>query len=129
MKNIYETYQDIGLSSEVTSASPAELIQLLFEKTIQQINIIKNSIEINDLKMKYVAINKLSDIISYLRDCLHGEDEKTLHVVTVLDSFYELIQSKLLVVSFKNDIDSLNQIHNMLSQVSSAWKDSQLDEK
>lgn len=114
-------YSDIGISTEVMSASSHRLIQLLFEKCMQQMQLAKEYIKNNERVNRNDSIAKANDIIIYLRSCLNIENESTKQFSAQLDSTYLIIQKCLLNAMLKNDIEYLELATMMLTNIKSGW--------
>lgn len=121
MGNPQKIYSDIELTTEVMSASKHRLIQLLYEKCLQQMSFAKNAIIDKDVKRKHQTIAKASDIVNYLRVCLNFKDERARDLATLLDSNYVFVEKCLLKATLKNDVESLDQAHMIISTIKSGW--------
>ncbi len=120
MPKTLSAYTDIEASSEVMSASGYRLIQLLFEKFLQQINLAKTHLN-NDAKLeRNNCITKANDIITYLRSCLNF-DESTNEFSTQLNLTYVNVQRCLINATLKNDVEYLELASMMITNVKSGW--------
>jgi flagellar protein FliS len=121
MINSHQIYSDIEVNSDVTTASSHRLIQLLFNKCIEQIQFAKSSIVNKDVNKKYYSISKAVDIINYLRFCLNKEDTSADEMVNLLTGIYVFLESHLMQGSLKNDTEYLDQVINILTSIKSGW--------
>ena len=121
MTNSPSIYTDIELSTEIMSASDHRLIQLLFEKFLQHMQIAKMGIQNNERNSRNNAITKAYDIIVYLRSCLKFEDEEMKNFSEQLDSSYIMIQKCLLNATLKNDDEYLELASMMMTNIKSGW--------
>lgn len=121
MGNPQNLYSDIELTTEVMDASKHRLIQLLYEKCLQQISFAKNAIVDKDIKRRHQTIAKAGDIVHYLRTCLNFKDDQTKELSSLLDINYVFVEKCLLKATLKNDIEPLDQAHLVLSTIKSGW--------
>lgn len=121
MINSSEVYQDIGLSTDVMSASSHRLIQLLMDKCLYHIRNAKIFITQENISKKHFAISKAKDIVSYLRACLNVENADTQELTKLLDVVYAFIEKSLLNATLHNEVTYLEQSDQVLSTVKSGW--------
>lgn len=121
MKNLGQAYSDIGIESDVMSASSHRLIQLMLDKCMQHIELSRTHILANDIPRKCQSIAKALDITEYLRLCLNHTDEKTKQLSAMLDSLYGYLQKNLVQANMKNDVQCLDEAKKVLSQVKEGW--------
>lgn len=117
---ILSAYTDIEASTEVMSASGHRLIQLLFEKFLQQVNLAKTHVNNNARTERNACITRANDIITYLRSCLNFTDS-TQEFCNQLDSTYVVVQKCLLNATLKNDVEYLELASMMITNVKSGW--------
>lgn len=121
MSNANEAYSEIELSTDVLTASSHRLIQLMFEKCAQHIELSKTFILVNDIPKKCHSISKALDIIEYLRLCLNHQDEKASELSALLDSLYAYLQKNLVQANVNNDIQYLDEAKKILTELKTAW--------
>lgn len=121
MNTAFQTYNEIELSTDVMTASSHRLIQLLFNKCLQNMELAKIYIEKKDILKKCQSISKAMYIINYLRACLNFKDKTAYELSTLLDSIYKFIEKELLEANLRNDIDFLNRAINLLSTIKAGW--------
>lgn len=121
MNNPFQVYSDIELSSDIMTASNHRLIQLLFEKCLQQIQMAKMHIMNKDLKQKHQAISRAMDIVTYLRSILNVTDQHTQELAKLLDTVYEAVGKGLLYATLNDDVDYLDHAYKLLTTVKSGW--------
>lgn len=121
MNTSHELYNQIAMETEVMSASNHRLIQMLFEKSLQQIKLAIVSIETKQINKKYKSISNAMDVVHYLRFCLNKEDKSSQELTALLTSLYDFIESHLLKASLANDTESLNQAYKILALIKSGW--------
>ena len=113
-------YQQIGLSSDVTTADPHRLILLLFEGADAALNTASFCMKEGNIPGKGQAISKAISIINdgllaSLDVDAGGELGERLY------SLYEYMVDRLLWANLKNDEATLQEVRNLLGTIHSAW--------
>jgi|SRR5579883_702950 flagellar protein FliS len=121
MSNANDAYSEIEISTDVLTASSHRLIQLMFEKCAQHIELSKTYILVNDIPKKLHSISKAMDILEYLRMCLNHQDEKASELSSLLDSLYAYLQKNLVQANANNDIQCLDEAKKILTELKSGW--------
>lgn len=121
MKHQPKLYSDIELTSEVASASPHRLIQMLLDHALQQIRLAKMALNNKQAKEKFIYLNRARDICEYLRICLMANDQKSKDLVKLLTIIYSRCERNLVVAALKNDTSYLDDTHMMLSNIKEGW--------
>lgn len=121
MSNSYQSYHDVGVSTEVMSASSHQLIQLMFDKCLSHIDLARNYMLSHDALKKRQSITKALDIVEYLRMCLNHKDEKSQELSSLLDSLYVYMQRNLLKANLSDDMVSLEEARKVLDNIKSGW--------
>ena len=116
-----QAYANIGLETEVLSASPEQLITLLFKGAQAAIMKARLHMENGNIEGRGMAISKAIDIVdSGLKASVDlsagGELAKNL-VAT-----YELIIRNLLLANLNADLDKLALAERLLVDIASAWR-------
>lgn len=118
--NPLKAYQAVELDVKVQSASPHQLILLLFEGASQAIANARMGLESNDIPKKGLAISKAIDIIlNGLRVSLNMEDGGKLS--EDLYALYSYMASRLLHANLNNDLGALEEVSRLLGEIHSAW--------
>ncbi len=116
-----ELYNDIEISTEVMTASGHRLIQMLLDKTLQQIQVAKKFVVENNLEQRNQALKKVSDIVSYLRSCLNFNDPLAKDLSTLLDAVYVFVETSVLNATLKNEVVYLDQAYQVIFAIKSGW--------
>ncbi|MCG8158140.1 flagellar export chaperone FliS [Brenneria goodwinii] len=120
-----QAYAKVGLESSVMSASPHQLITLLFDGALSALMRADIFIQEGDTVAKGNALTKAIKIInSGLQASL--DMEKGGEVSQNLAQLYDYMVRKLLHVNLYNDRETLAQITELLRGIADAWK--QIDE-
>lgn len=119
------SYAQVGVETAVMSASPHQLITLLFDGALNSLARAKILIEqgegLKQVTEKGNAISKSIGIIDGgLRAALNRDINPEL--VDNLDSLYEYMTSKLIEANLHNDVASIELVIKLLSNIADAWK-------
>lgn len=118
--NPLKAYENVGLETAVQSASPHQLILMLFEGAKQAIANARFSMEAKDIPKKGMAISKAIDIIlNGLRASINLEVGGKLS--EDLWSLYDYMGRRLLHANLHNDIGALDEVTSLLSEIHSGW--------
>lgn len=116
-----QAYANIGLETEVLSASPEQLITLLFNGAQAAIMKARLHMENGSIEGRGMAISKAIDIVdSGLKasvDLSAGGDLAKNLVAT-----YELIIRNLLLANLNADLEKLALAERLLVDIASAWR-------
>lgn len=114
-KNPYAAYAN----SKVMTASPAELVLMLYDGAIKFCNIAIMGIEENDIQKAHNNIIKVENIISEFRATL---DHK-YPVAEDFDRVYEYLNRRLQEANIKKDVEILNEVLMHLRTMRDTWKE------
>jgi flagellar protein FliS len=119
-QNGVNAYAKVGIETGVTSASPHKLIVMLFDGALVSVSIAINHMKSGNIPEKGKAISKAIMIIdSGLRASL---DKKVGgEIAEGLDALYEYMGSRLLQANLKNQVDILEEVHRLLTDLRNAW--------
>ena len=113
-------YQTLSLDSAVSSASPHQLIVLLFEGAQQAIVIARSGIEAGDIPRKGSAITKAIDIIlNGLRASINLDEGG--EIAANLYALYDYMARRLLHANLNNDKAALDEVLGLLAEIHGAW--------
>lgn len=116
------TYASVGVETGAMSASPHQLIVMLFDGAMAAIFKAKWAMEHNDIAGRGMAISKAIDIIDGgLRASLNMERGKEL--AERLSALYDYMSRSLLKVNLTNDLALLAHIETLLGDIAGAWKE------
>ncbi|HBQ68362.1 MAG TPA: flagellar protein FliS [Leclercia adecarboxylata] len=121
-KSGIQAYAQVSVESAVLSASPHQLVVLLFDGALSAMKKAIILIEQGDIPGKGQALGKAINIISNgLQSGLNHEIGGEL--TTNLDSLYDYMTRRLLQANIHNDIDAINEVMELLSNIADAWKE------
>lgn len=117
-----DAYARIGIESSVLSASPHQLIVLLFDGAQASIRAARIQMQAGNTAAKGLAISKALDIVNNgLAAAL--DTERGGEVAERLALLYDYIARLLLSANLHNDEQSLNEAESLLDEVATAWRE------
>jgi len=122
MKNSIEalnTYSDVGVRSSVSVASPHRLIEMLFSKAQEHLNVAIGSIQRGDLQRKAHALGKVLDILEYLRVCIDPGIDGDF--ADQLAELYAYMERTVTEANLEDDPGKLEEVLSLLAEVKSGW--------
>lgn len=119
-RNAVNAYSQVGIEIGIAGASPHKLIAMLFEGAILSVSAAKLHIQRNETAAKGKAISKAIAIIDEgLKISL---DEKVGGVLAQnLKALYEYMCQRLLVANVQNEVEPLEEVGRLLSELKGAW--------
>ncbi|TWH64364.1 flagellar protein FliS [Azomonas agilis] len=112
-------YQKVGLQSQIATADPHRLIQMLMQGGIDRVLQAKGALEHGQLAEKGELIGKSIAIIGGLREVL--DFEAGGEVALNLDRLYDYMTRRLTEANLKNDPSMLEEVANLLREVKTGW--------
>ncbi|MDD6427931.1 MAG: flagellar export chaperone FliS [Lachnospiraceae bacterium] len=114
-KNPYAQYRN----SQVMTASPAELVLMLYDGAIKFVNIAHDAIEKKEIEKANTNIQKASNIIEELQGTLN----RKYAVAEDFDNVYKYIRDRLLWANVRKDNEILKQAKDAIEQMRETWKE------
>ncbi len=116
-----KAYQKVSLESAVMSASPHQLIVMLFDGALSALVRAKLFMEQGAIPEKGKALSHAINIIdSGLKTALDTSEEDEL--TTNLIALYEYMVRRLLHANLRNDIAAIEEVERLLGNIADAWK-------
>ncbi len=116
-----QAYAQVGVESAVLSASPHQLVVLLFDGALSAMKKAAILIEQGDIPGKGRALSKAINIITNgLRAGLNHEAGG--EISANLDSLYDYMTRRLLEANLHNDPAAIAEVERLLSNIADAWK-------
>lgn len=117
-----QAYANIGLETEVLSASPAHLITLLFDGARAAIMKARLHMQSDNIEGRGMAISKAIDIVdSGLKASVDQDSGGEL--AKNLVATYELIIRNLLLANLNADMTKLDLAERLLVDIATAWRE------
>ena len=118
-KGALQKYQQIGVQSSITDATPHRLIQMLMEGALERITKARGCIIRGEIAEKCRYISSALAIVDGLAGSLNltagGE------VASNLLSLYEYIGRRLLQANLENSASILDEASGLLTQIKEGW--------
>jgi len=112
-------YEQIGTRSEIESASPHRLIQLMMERVLTKIAVARGHMEQNAVVDKGRHIGDAISIVGGLQASLNHETEGGL--ASNFDALYDYMTRRLLEANLRNDPAMLDEVTGLMRELKEAW--------
>ncbi|SEG58545.1 MULTISPECIES: flagellar export chaperone FliS [Marinobacterium] len=112
-------YKSIDLNTAANSASPHELISMLFKGALEALAKANGAIERKDVELRVKQINKASSIIVNLKGSLDFENGG--EVAANLDTLYDYMVTTLMQANRENSAEKVTEVAGLLSEVFQGW--------
>lgn len=110
---------DHYLIEKVNSASPADLIQMLYDKAVLSLKRAQGHLASGEHDLARARILNASDIVLELRAVLNpAAGDMTVR----LDSLYAWVTSRLLIAASRRDSTAVQDALNVLQPLQGAWR-------
>lgn len=117
-----KTYANVGIETSVAAADPHKLILLLFQGALLAISSARNQMLRNEIAAKGKSISHAILIIdSGLKASLDKNAGGDL--AQNLSALYDYMSQRLLIANLKNDIDALDEVSGLLTDLKGAWEE------
>jgi len=118
--NAIASYQQNEVELSVYSASPVELVVMLYDGAIQSLVQANALIQRGDIQAKAQQIIRATNIISELSGVLDLEQGE---VAQNLDGIYGYARKQLISANLRNDQGKINEVVHLLKELRSAWRE------
>ncbi|MGN0385628.1 MAG: flagellar export chaperone FliS [Lachnospiraceae bacterium] len=115
LPNAYAQYNN----SKVLTASPAELVLMLYDGAIKFCNIAIMALENNDIQKAHTNIVKVERIIDHFRMTL----DMKYPVAEDFERIYKYLSERLVQANIKKDKEILEEVCGHLRSVRDTWKE------
>lgn len=112
-------YADVNLESEVLSASPHRLIQMLFEGAIASLNQALACIEHGDVEGKGLNVGRAIGIVTGLKASLNMDSDSALS--NDLEELYGFLEKQLFRANLETDSTVVMECLDILHTLKSGW--------
>ncbi|WP_299205325.1 flagellar export chaperone FliS [uncultured Amphritea sp.] len=121
--NALKQYKSVGHAAAVQTASPHQLIVMLFDGALTALATAKGFIERKDIQGRGKQLNKASDIILGLKDFL--DHEQGGEIATNLDALYDYMVRTISQANRNSDAEKVQEVINLLLEVKAGWVEMQ----
>lgn len=119
-RNALNAYSQVSVNGSVAVATPHRLITMLFEGALHAIASARGHMHRNEIAEKGLAISKAISIIDEgLRASLDMKAGGNL--AEKLEAIYEYVSYRLVFANLHNEIDTLDEVSKLLSDIKDAW--------
>ncbi|MFP2504272.1 flagellar export chaperone FliS [Buttiauxella gaviniae] len=116
-----QAYAQIGVESAVMSASPHQLIVLLFDGALSALVRARLFMQQGELAAKGEALSKAINIIDNgLKAGL--DNDKGGEIAENLSSLYDYMIRRLMLANLRNDVAIIEEVEGLLTNIADAWK-------
>lgn len=112
-------YKDVSLSSDINSASPHRLIQMLYEGALSKLAEAKGAIERKEHEKRSQLISKAIAITLELSRSL--DQEKGGELSDNLNDLYHYMRTQLMEANAENDLAKIDEVITMIVELKTAW--------
>ena len=120
MRSPTQTYATVSVDAAVESASPHQLILMLFDGAIAAVSLARIHMNAGEIEQKGLAISKAISLISSgLRASLDVESGGEL--AERLAALYDYIAERLLFANLKNSLAAMEEASELLTGLRDAW--------
>ncbi|MEF8688469.1 UNVERIFIED_CONTAM: flagellar export chaperone FliS [Comamonas sp. A-3] len=115
-------YRQVGVQSMVDSASPQQLIKMLFDGLLASIHAARGAIERGDINEKVRHIGKA---VRILQEGLLGalDREKGGELAGNLASLYDYCTTRLTLANARNDASMVDEVAGLVNTVAQGWNE------
>ena len=114
-----QQYRQVGNHASAEEASPHKLILMLLTGAQERISSAKTHMVNKNIAAKGETIGTAMNIVMGLRASL--DHEKGGEISSNLDGLYEYMEKRLFEANVKNDPAMLDEVNNLLKEITSAW--------
>lgn len=116
-----QAYQQVNLESEITNASPYQLIRILFNEALSALRRSEIFMEQNDIAAKGKELSKAINIIDNgLKQALDYDAGGEL--AHNLASLYDYMIMRLLNANIENNVTYIKEVYQLLSDLAKTWQ-------
>ncbi|KLV05878.1 flagellar biosynthesis protein FliS [Photobacterium aquae] len=119
MRGILQAYKKVSVDSQLASASPHRVVQMLFAGAIERLVQGKAAMEAGNIAMKGERLNKALAIIGSLRESLSMQDGGEIAVN--LDRLYDFMMRHVIEANATNNPEKISEVITLLTDIKSAW--------
>ncbi len=114
------SYGDVKVTTGVSGADSIQLIQMLFDGLIESLATARGQIERGEIADKGKSLARAGRIVVGLQGAL--DFDKGGDIARNLNDLYAYVTRRLFHVNAHNDLDALKEVHNLMSEIRSAWQ-------
>lgn len=112
--------KDYYIENAVKTASPAKLIEMMYEKAIELLKDAKEALNKNDFITTNEKIKRVQDIVTELNISL--DIEKGGEIAKGLRSLYSYMYRTLIEATVKKDMKKIDEVLGYFEELLDAWR-------
>jgi flagellar protein FliS len=117
-----QAYRKIGIETSVDSASPHQLISLLFDGYMDALTQARGAMRLGQIEAKGKAIGRAARIIEEgLKSCLNLSEGGQL--AQDLQALYDYLTTRLTLANLRNDEALVDECMRLVEPLRQAWRD------
>ena len=120
MNESYDGYRAVDLEVRVCSASPYELVLVLFDGLLDELSRTRGHIEARHFELKGKSLEKCMNILNALNSTLDYEQGGEL--VHDLSRLYDYCLHRLVEISVSLSVTGIDEVVHLLGQVREGWE-------
>ncbi|NOX67795.1 MAG: flagellar export chaperone FliS [Gammaproteobacteria bacterium] len=114
-----QAYKRIGITTEIETATPHRLIQLMMARVLTKISLARNYMERKAIAEKGAHIGDAISIIDGLQASLNHKPDKRL--AGNFDALYDYMKRQLVQANLKNEPSLLDEVAGLMRELKEAW--------
>lgn len=115
-----DSYGSVKVATGVATANSVELIMMLFDGLLESLSVAKGHVQHGAIKPKAQALGRASRIVLALQDAL--DFERGGELARTLNELYAYVTRRLLRIHAHNDLEALDEVMSMMSEIRQAWQ-------
>ncbi len=119
MRGSLKAYKKVSIDSQLTSATPHRVIQMLMAGAIERLIQGKAAMQQGSVAQKGERLGKALDIVMSLRACLSMDDGG--EISENLDALYDFMVRQITLANQDNNPQPIDDVVDMLREIKSAW--------
>jgi flagellar protein FliS len=112
-------YRKVGVQSNIETASPHKLIQMLMDGALGKIQLARALMEQRQIAAKGEQISWALQIIEGLKAAL--DLDAGGQIAANLDALYDYMMRRLVVANLENDVTALDEVARLLNELRAGW--------
>jgi flagellar secretion chaperone FliS len=116
-------YANVGLETDVNSAHPHRLIEMLFDGALLALARARQGMMAKDIAARGAATSKAIQIINegLKASLIHNDGINGDELASNLHALYDYMGRRLLFATLKNDLGAINEVSRLLTELKDAW--------
>ncbi|MDC0611050.1 flagellar export chaperone FliS [Vibrio sp.] len=119
MRGSLQAYKKVSVDSQLSSASPHKVVQMLMSGAIERLVQGKAAMIQGNIPVKGERLGKALDIIISLRGCLSMEDGGD--IARNLDQLYDFMINQITNANQANNPQPIDDVIDIIREIKSAW--------